>query len=75
MGEMQRRVAAIIDNYEAVHPTMTTADYKAVSVEVLESMQIPSNRAVAHAADKLQMDPTKVAAVWMCIIEGELKDG
>lgn len=65
MGEMRARLSSVVKECD-IHGL----DWNQTAYEVLRAMQIPSNRAVAHAADKLQMDPTKVAAVWMCIIEG-----
>jgi len=43
--------------------------YEEITKAALQSIHEPDPHAVAIVADRLQMDATKVAAVWMLMVE------
>ncbi len=53
---------------EIWHPNVQD-ELKRQATDCLKSIHEPDPHVVAIVADKLKMDPTKVAAVWMLMIE------
>lgn len=47
--------------------------YRDMARAAFAILRDPELRAVAHTADKLGMDATKVAAVWMMMVDGMLE--
>lgn len=56
-----------------VAPRLRTLWFKRAGA-ALKSLREPSPRAVARTADAMQMDATKVAGVWMTMVDAMLKE-
>lgn len=65
------------DAYNKVHAAICSAEYEehgfVTTTRVFAAVREPDPHAVAAVADALKMDATKVAAVWMLMIDEALK--
>jgi len=66
MSEMGKRVAGVIVEHAG-------KPMPVLSAQVILSMYVPTEHAVAAAADKYGISATKAAAVWMTMIEEMLQ--